>query len=197
MTDDAQHWLDGAQAARETMQAAYQQAAALRNEVPRRPRNDFQRQCLEKVQDHLVEALNYLKGAENAERAKHGLGKPEATSNGFPVDGCTECRRLVESLNDSANVYWSSIGRHMTRVHGAVLTGDDQPEPRTDGRRLDWDDLTPDQKVRARLSGTEFAEKTLEQRVADLEDKLAVVTIMAQNAKNAAWDALGNQAPGR
>lgn len=41
--------------------------------------------------------------------------------------------------------------------------------PREDGRRPDWDSLTGDQKVQARLSGEEFVPLTLEQRVERLE----------------------------
>ena len=41
--------------------------------------------------------------------------------------------------------------------------------PRSDGRRAEWDLLSPDGKVQSRLAGTEFVPLTLEQRVTTLE----------------------------
>lgn len=60
-------------------------------------------------------------------------------------------------------------------------------------RRPDWDSLTPDQKVQARLDGTEYREPTLEERVAAVEARLA-----ALESRPSPYDVIGDQmSPGR
>lgn len=60
-------------------------------------------------------------------------------------------------------------------------------------RRPDWDSLTPDEKVQARLDGTEYREPTLEERVAAVEARLA-----ALESRPSPYDVIGDQmSPGR
>lgn len=59
---------------------------------------------------------------------------------------------------------------------------------RTDGRRADWDDLTPNQKMQARLAGTEFVPLTLEQRVTTLEANMRALFDHQRNAPG--WEDL-------
>jgi hypothetical protein len=80
-----------------------------------------------------------------------------------------------------------TCGADADPLHAAMLQAVMDPVviTRSDGRRVDWDSLTPDEKMNARLSGTEFAPLTVEQRVERLERVVStlssdVVTLQGQ-----------------